>query len=60
VPNPIKNAAAIERDRSALFSAMLQALSAVPADAGAYGFLNALCQSILDNNSTLKWAWYAF
>jgi diguanylate cyclase (GGDEF) domain len=60
VPNPIKNAAAIERDRSALFSAMLQALSAVPADAGAYGFLNALCQSILDNNSTLKWVWYAF
>ncbi len=60
MPNPIKNVTAIERDRSALFSAMLQALSAVPADAGAYGFLNALCQSILDNNRSLKWAWYAF
>ncbi|PKY09967.1 hypothetical protein B1757_11775 [Acidithiobacillus marinus] len=39
---------------------MLQALSAVPADAGAYGFLNALCQSLLDHNLNLQWAWYAF
>ncbi|MDD2748836.1 bifunctional diguanylate cyclase/phosphodiesterase [Acidithiobacillus sp.] len=60
MPNQIKNVTAIERDHSALFSAMLQALSAVPADAGAYGFLNALCQGILDNNRSLKWAWYAF
>lgn len=58
--NQTENNSAIERDRAALFSSMLHALSTVPADAGAYGFLNALCQSLLDTNPNLQWAWYAF
>ncbi len=60
MPTPLSATRVIERDRSALFSAMLLALTNVPADAGTHGFLNALCEGILSKNSHLHWAWYAF
>lgn len=49
-----------ERDRSSLFSTMLQALTGVAQDAGVQGFLEAMCQGFLNNNDKLQWVWYGF
>ena len=49
-----------ERDRSSLFSTMLQALTGVAQDAGVQGFLEAMCQGFLNNNDELQWVWYGF